>query len=522
MSITPLLQANGMTKTYGAGAVVALNNVDFTITAGEVHALMGENGAGKSTLAKLISGIEPADAGKIFIEGVEKEINTPLDAITNGISIVMQEFNSMPHLPVYENIFLGHNELFKRGVFSKVEAITRTKELLRLFDMEHHINPETLLSELSVAEQQIVEIIKAVSYNSKIIFFDEPTASLTNNEAVRLFEVMRRLKSQGLGLVIVSHRFSEIFEISDRITVLRDGLLMLGNEDMRQMTEQKLVKAMVGHEIKEFYGEKLPLEEGVEKKAMLKVENLSDTYNFIKDLSFEAYTGEILGFSGLVGAGRTQLARCIFGADPRKSGTVTVDGISIKENSPASAIRAGLSLATENRKQEGLILNMSILQNSAFAKTANSKTALLPHKSEREDCNRMIGDLNIKVSSADNAVSSLSGGNQQKVVLSKWLLTNPKVFILDEPTRGIDISAKVEIYNILHKLVAQGICVIVISSELPELLGICDRIIIMRDGKIVADMNDKENEFFEENIMNFASFGTSGSEHNSTDSVEVS
>ncbi|MEA4853676.1 MAG: sugar ABC transporter ATP-binding protein [Christensenella sp.] len=501
----PLLEAKGMTKTYGV--VTALKDVDFTLNAGEVHALMGENGAGKSTLAKLISGIEPADSGEIFIEGTKREINIPSDAIANGISIVMQEFNSMPHLPVYENIFLGHPDLFKKGVFKKGEAITQTKELLTLFDMQDHINPETLLSELSVAEQQIVEIIKAVSYHSRIIFFDEPTASLTSNEALRLFEVMRKLKAQGMGMVIVSHRFSEIFEISDRVTVLRDGLLTLGNEDMRSMTEQKLVKAMVGHEIKDFYGEKLPLEEGVGHKVMLKVEHLSDTFNFIKDLSFEAYTGEILGFSGLVGAGRTQLARCIFGADPRKSGKVFVDGKEVKANSPSSAIRAGLSLATENRKQEGLILNMSILQNSAFAKTANAKTSLLPHKLEQKDCARMVDDLNIKVSSVDNPVSSLSGGNQQKVVLSKWLLTDPKVFILDEPTRGIDISAKVEIYNILHKLTAQGICVIVISSELPELLGICDRIIIMRDGMIVADMHDKEKEFFEENIMNFASFG---------------
>ncbi|MEA5003604.1 MAG: sugar ABC transporter ATP-binding protein [Christensenella sp.] len=503
-----------MTKTYGV--VTALKDVDFTINAGEVHALMGENGAGKSTLAKLISGIERADTGEIFIDGTRREINVPSDAIKNGISIVMQEFNSMPHLPVYENIFLGHPDLFKKGVFKKNDAIRRTHELLGLFDMQDHINPEELLSELSVAEQQIVEIIKAVSYDSKIIFFDEPTASLTSNEALRLFEVMRRLKGQGLGMVIVSHRFSEIFEISDRITVLRDGLLMLGNEDMKQMTEQKLVKAMVGHEIKDFYGEKLPLQEGVQRKPMLKVEHLSDTYNFIKDLSFEAYTGEILGFSGLVGAGRTQLARCIFGADPRKSGTVTVDGNEIKNHSPASAIRAGLSLATENRKQEGLILNMSILQNSAFAKTASAKTALLPHKAEQADCKRMIGELNIKVSSEQNPVSSLSGGNQQKVVLSKWLLTDPKVFILDEPTRGIDISAKVEIYNILHALAAQGICVVVISSELPELLGICDRILIMRDGVIVADMNDK-HEFFEENIMNYASFGDAGSNHNAAE-----
>ena len=507
-----------MTKTYGI--VTAINNVDFTINAGEVHALMGENGAGKSTLAKVLSGIEQADKGEIFIEGVKTDINTPLDAITNGISIVMQEFNSMPHLPVYENILLGHTDLFKWNiVFAKAEAIKKTKELLRLFDMENHINPEELLSELSVAEQQIVEIIKAVSYDSKIIFLDEPTASLTNNEAQRLFEVMKRLKEQGRGLVIVSHRFSEIFEISDRITVLRDGLMMLNNEDMREMTEQKLVKAMVGHEIHEFYGEKLPLEEGVEKKAMLVAENISDTYNFIKDLSFTAYTGEILGFSGLVGAGRTQLARCIFGADPLKSGVVKVDGVPVKSHMPTSAIRTGLSLATENRKQEGLIINMSILQNSVFAKTTNNRSALLPHKTEKEDCDRMVNELNIKVASTEDPVSSLSGGNQQKVVLSKWLLTEPKVFILDEPTRGIDISAKVEIYNILHRLASQGICVVVISSELPELLGICDRIICMRDGAIVADLTDK-NDFVEEKIMNYASFGTAIDKDASSDSTE--
>ncbi|MCD8362246.1 MAG: sugar ABC transporter ATP-binding protein [Lachnospiraceae bacterium] len=503
-SRTPILRVTDVSKSFGA--VQALDHVGFELYPGEVHALMGENGAGKSTVAKIIAGIYSADEGVIELEGKKVQIPNPATAISLGIAIVMQELNSMPHLPVYENVFLGHSEIYKHGfVLNKAEAIRRTTELLAMFGMEEQINPLTPLRDLSVAEQQIVEIIKAVSYDSKVIILDEPTASLTQKEVDRLFAVVRHLKEQGVAFIIVSHRFNEIFEISDKITVFRDGVCVLQNGDMKEMDEQKLVHAMVGREIKEFFGDKEELGEEFEKKTMLTVEHLADSWDFIKDLSFEARTGEILGIAGLVGAGRTTLVRNIFGAEKRKNGTVKVDGVEIKAGKPGDAIKKGLSLVTENRKEEGVFLDFSICQNMAFAKTANGSSYVLPHKKEEQDCLNMIDKLRVKVGHYGNPAKSLSGGNQQKVVLGKWLLTNPKVLILDEPTRGIDISAKAEIYTILHQLVTQGVCIIIVSSELPEVLGICDRILVMKDGELTGELNAKEAN--EEIIMSYASFG---------------
>ena len=502
---TPILKVTDVSKSFGA--VQALHKVGFELIPGEVHALMGENGAGKSTVGKIIAGIYSADEGSIQFEGKEVKIDSPAAAITMGIAIVMQEFNSMPHLPVYENVFLGHKEIFKHGfVLDKAEAIRRTTELLAMFGMEQQIHPLSRLSDLTVAEQQIVEIIKAVSYESKVIILDEPTASLTQKEADRLFEVVKRLKEKGVAFIIVSHRFNEIFEISDKITVFRDGECVLQNVNMKEMDEQKLVRAMVGREIKDFFGSKVDLAADFEKRPVLTVEHLHDTWDFIQDLSFEARSGEILGIAGLVGAGRTTLVRSIFGAEGRKGGTVRVDGAEIKQGDPGDAIKKGLALVTENRKEEGLFLDFSICQNMAFAKTANGKQYVLPHKREEDDCLSMIEKLRVKLGHFRDPAKSLSGGNQQKVVLAKWLLTNPKVLILDEPTRGIDISAKAEIYTILHQLVAQGVCVVVVSSELPEVLGICDRVLVMRDGAITGELNAQEAS--EEIIMSYASFGT--------------
>ena len=501
----PILKVTGISKAFGA--VQALDQVGFELYPGEVHALMGENGAGKSTVAKIIAGIYSADEGTIEFEGKKVKIENPAAAIDMGISIVMQEFNSMPHLPVYENIFLGHAEIFKKGfVLDKAQAIRRTNELLALFDMNDQISPLQKLSTLSVAEQQIVEIVKAVSYESKVIILDEPTASLTQKEADRLFEVVRRLKQDGVAFIIVSHRFNEIFEISDKITVFRDGQCVLANVNMKEMTEQRLVKAMVGREITDFFGTRVPLPEGFVKKPLLKVEHLADTWDFIKDVSFQAYSGEILGIAGLVGAGRTTLVRSIFGAEGRRNGTVTVDGVQIHPGDPGDAIKKGLALVTENRKEEGLFLDFSILQNMAFAKTANGRRYLLPHRQEQQDCVSMVDKLRVKIGHYTHPASSLSGGNQQKVVLAKWLLTEPKVLILDEPTRGIDISAKAEIYTILHQLTAQGVCIVVVSSELPEVLGICDRVLVMRDGAVTGELDG--SECTEELIMSYASFGT--------------
>lgn len=501
----PILKVQGISKSFGN--VSALKNVGFELYPGEVHALMGENGAGKSTVGKIIAGIYSADQGTIELNGKEVQINTPADAIANGIAIVMQELSSMPHLPVYENIFLGHKEIFKRGfLLDKAQAIRRTKELLNIFDMQNQISPYATLESLTVAERQIIEIIKAMAYDSKIIILDEPTASLTNKEASRLFDVIRELKTKGVAFIIVSHRFNEIFEISDKITVFRDGICVVHDMNIKEMDEQNLVRAMVGREIKDFFGFKSNLPESFESRVLLKVEHLADSWNFIKDLSFEARSGEILGIAGLVGAGRTTLARCIFGAEKRIAGSVMVDDVELKVNNPSDAIKKGLALVTENRKEEGLLVDFSICLNTALAKTASNNSYILPKKNEERDCIDMIEKLHIKVGHHMAPVSSLSGGNQQKVVLAKWLLTNPKVLILDEPTRGIDISAKAEIYTILHQLAAQGVCIVVVSSELPEILGICDRVLIMKDGEIKGELNAKEAS--EELIMSYASFGS--------------
>lgn len=501
----PILKVHGISKSFGN--VQALKNVEFELYPGEVHALMGENGAGKSTMGKIIAGIYSADQGVIELSGKEVQINTPADAIANGIAIVMQELSSMPHLPVYENIFLGHKEIFKHGVIlDKAQAVRRTKELLTIFDMQNQISPYAALGSLTVAERQIVEIIKAVSYDSRIIILDEPTASLTNKEASRLFDVVRELKMKGVAFIIVSHRFNEIFEISDKITVFRDGIGVVHDMNIKEMDEQYLIRAMVGREIKDFFGFKSDLPESFESKVLLKVEHLTDRWNFIKDLSFEARSGEILGIAGLVGAGRTTLVRSIFGAEKRIAGSVKVDDVEVKVNNPGDSIKKGLALVTENRKEEGLLVDFPICLNTALAKTANGKSYILPKKVEERDCLGMIKKLHIKVGHHMAPASSLSGGNQQKVVLAKWLLTNPKVLILDEPTRGIDISAKAEIYTILHQLAAQGVCVVIVSSELPEILGICDRVLVMKDGAIKCELNAKEAS--EELIMSYASFGT--------------
>ncbi len=495
----------GISKAFGV--VQALDSVDFMLRAGEVHSLMGENGAGKSTLAKVAAGVHTPDAGRIEFEGRPVRIETPAAALKLGISIVMQEFNSLPDMPVYENVFLGHRSAYRHGVFlDRAGCIRRTRELLAIFGMEEQINPSQRLRTLSVAQEQIVEIIKAVSHDSKLIILDEPTASLTEREAEKLFEVIRKLKEQGVGFLIVSHRFAEVFAISDRVTVLRDGCLVQGGVPMSQISEQQLVRAMVGREISDFFGVGRDQAYGVERRPALEVEHLSDEWGFIRDLSFAAYTGEILGIAGLVGSGRTTLMRNLFGAECRRGGAVRVDGRDIRPGSPKDAIRKGLSLVTENRKEEGLLVNMPIFVNSSFVKTANNGRFALNFREEMRDCAEMIRLLDIRTQNSRNLARSLSGGNQQKLVVSKWLLTKPKVLILDEPTRGIDVVAKAEIYGILRSLVRRGVCVVIVSSELPEILGLCDRVLVMRDGAIAADWPAAEAT--EEGILCAASFET--------------
>lgn len=505
MSTKELLRMTGISKSFGG--IQALDGVDFSLNTGEVHSLMGENGAGKSTLAKIIAGVYRADRGSIDYEGKGVDITSPAVALSLGISIVMQEFNSLPDMPVYENVYLGHQDAYKhRFILDKANCIRRTRELLSLFDIQDQIDPMQRLRTLSVAQQQIVEIIKAVSHDSRLIILDEPTASLTEHEVEKLFDIIRKLKAKGVSFLIVSHRFSEIFSISDRITVLRDGRLVQGGVPVSEMTEQRLVHAMVGREVEDFYGAGKNEPCDVKRAPMLEVKGLDDGWGFLHNISFTAYTGEILGISGLVGAGRTTLVRNIFGIEHRKAGSVRVDGRELPPGSPSASIRNGLALVTENRKEEGLLIELPIYINSAFAKTANDGRFLLDKRSELEDCAEMVRLLDIRTKNVRNASGSLSGGNQQKLVVAKWLLTKPKVLILDEPTRGIDVVAKSEIYGILRRLVRQGVCVIIISSELPEILGVCDRVLVMRDGAFTGDISTAEVN--DEDIVRMASFGT--------------
>lgn len=497
-----VLNAEKIYKRFGG--ILALNGVSFELKKGEVHALMGENGAGKSTLAKIFAGIETPDDGAIFVKQKAVRFQSISDALEEGISIVLQEFNLIPHLSVAENLFLNHEKMTKWNLFlNRKVMIDETNKLLDLFDMRNNIDPMTPINELSVAEMQIIEILKAVSINSEIIILDEPTAALSNSEVTRLFEIIRDLKDKGVSFIIVSHRFNEIFEISDRITVLRDGNLIVHGENIKNMTEQKLVKSMVGREIKDLFGDRGQRQKFT-NKPLLEVQEIIDSTGYLKEISFSVHKGEVLGIAGLVGSGRTELVNCIFGADKPQKGKIMIDGKQVKLGNPKDAIRKGISLVPEDRKNYGLILSMSVRLNLLMSDLAVSNKLLLDEKNEIIQSYQLIKKLKIKVDDHEQRVYALSGGNQQKVLLGKWLQTRPKVLIVDEPTRGIDILAKSEIYRLLNQLAEQGISIIMVSSELPELIGMCDRVLVMRDGRLVKELH--KNELTEENILSYASF----------------
>jgi ABC-type sugar transport system ATPase subunit len=501
---TLLLKTENICKKFGK--TVALNNVNFELCSGEIHALMGENGAGKSTLGKIFAGIYAKDGGHIFLEGKEINVTNPKKASELGISIVLQEFNTLPDLSVAENLFISNDAYYKKSfIVNKKKMISRAKELLSLFDIGHLIDPREIVKNLSIAQMQILEILKAVNAKSKIIILDEPTAALSKNEVEQLFVIMRRLKKENnIGFIIVSHRIEEIYSIADRITVLRDGLLILNGEKVSRLTENDLVRSMVGREVQKLYGSR---EFGLNKneEVVFKVENLSDEKAYVQGISFEIRKGEILGLTGQVGAGRTEIARCIFGIDKLGSGKIYIHGKKLKKNTIKAAIKNGLGYVPEDRKQDGLILSKSISNNISYSKQNIKKNIILNRKKEIMDSKEMIKQLNIKLGNYDNDVDSLSGGNQQKVLLAKWLILNPEVLIVDEPTRGIDISAKAEVYAILNQLSKKGVSILVISSELSEVLGMCDKILVMRDGKLVGELSHEEAT--EQNITILATMG---------------
>ena len=496
----PALQMRGITKTYPG--VRALDNVSFEVAKSEVHALVGENGAGKSTLMKILAGAQSMDSGEILLDGAPVHITSPQKAMDLGISIIYQEFNLVPYLNAAENIFLGREP---RGTIPGfINFPVMYAEAQKVIDqLGVRLNVRTPVNRLSIAQQQMVEVAKATSRKASIIAMDEPSATLTEHELESLFELIRSLRQKGVSIIYISHRLEEIFQIADRVTVLRDGHLV-GTNPVADTNRNEMIRMMVGRELKESAAadQKQPAEISA---PALTVKNLTRK-GVIEDISFTVHRGEVLGIAGLVGAGRTELARAIFGADRIDSGEVWLNGHRVEIRSPRDAIRRGIGLVAEDRKALGLILGMVVRENISLANLdAVTRVGFVNRREERRVAQRFIHDLAIKTPSVEQQVQNLSGGNQQKVVLAKWLFTQSKVLIFDEPTRGIDVGSKVEIYQLMNRLAASGVAIIMISSELPEILGMSDRILVMHEGRVSGELNREEAT--QEKIMSLATGG---------------
>ena len=495
-----VLEAKGIMKTFPG--VKALQDVDFALEPQEIHALMGENGAGKSTLVKVLTGVYQADGGTITLgDKVLQRIETTKQAFDLGISVIHQELNLLPHLDVATNIYIGRLPKNALGLVDWKKVHADADEVLRQVaaDFDSH----DIVRDLSVSQQQLVEIAKSVSRKAKILFFDEPTSSLTPAEVQNLFRIMRNLKEQGITMVYISHKLDEIEEIADRITVMRDGRKVM-TKNMKDVSMDEIISAMVGGMITNRYPKNYVEIGG----PIFEVKDLNRK-GVLHDINFTLRSGEILGITGLMGAGRTELARAIFGADPIDSGEIFVEGKKVKIRNVSDAINAGIGLLTEDRKTQGLLLNLSVNDNTAIA-ALNSKKAskkltargMLHKKKIRENTKLYCKKLQVKTPSIQQKVVNLSGGNQQKVIIGKWLSTDSKILIFDEPTRGIDVGTKAEIYKIMEELAASGVGIIMISTELPETLGISDRVLVMRKGRIVAELDPKKTS--EEEIVSYS------------------
>ena len=465
--------------------VKALDDVSFCLRAGEVMALLGENGAGKSTLMKILSGVYQKDSGTIHIFGKEVQDLNPKKAQELGVAIIHQELNLCGHLTVAENIFLGH-ETMKKGLLSDKEMRLKAKKVLDELNMD--ISADAVVGDLAVSKQQMIEIAKALSINAKILIMDEPTSALTSKEIEDLFVIIRKLTSQGMGIVYISHRLEELQHIVDRITIMRDGKYIT-SMDFKDTSLQAIITNMVGREIKE----KFPRVSCVRGRKILEVKHLN-AGNMVKDINLELFEGEIVGIAGLMGAGRTETTRAIFGVDSKESGEIILDGETIHINNPMDAIRAGIVLAPEDRKKDGLCTKLSIRENVGLPNLdfLSNRFGVIKRKKEEKITMEAVENLKIKVASIENNADSLSGGNMQKVVVGKWLARKSRVVIFDEPTRGIDVGAKVEIYHLMNDLKKQGIGVMFVSSEMPEVIGISDRVIVMCDGWITGVFSTDE------------------------------
>ncbi len=471
--------------TKGFPGVRALNDVSFNLKSGEILALLGENGAGKSTLMKILSGIYTKDSGSIKIFGKEIEDMNTKKAQELGVAIIHQELNLCHHLSVAENIFLGR-EMSKGIVLSDREMNKEAMKILKSLNI--NIDPREVVGNLSVSKQQMIEIAKALSTNARILIMDEPTSALTSKEIDDLFVIIKKLKEQGCGIVYISHRLEELSFIADRVTILRDGEF-IKSMDFKDTSLPEIISMMVGRSIKE----KFPRVNCKRGKKVLEVKKLN-AGRLVRDIDLEVYEGEIVGIAGLMGAGRTETTRAIFGAETKESGQILLDGKELKINNPEDAIRAGLVLAPEDRKKDGLCTKLSIKENIALPNLDMlcSRLGIVKRKEEEAMTAKVVRDLKIKLASSEGMAESLSGGNQQKLVVGKWLARNSRVIIFDEPTRGIDVAAKVEIYNLMNELKKQGIGVIFVSSEMPEIMGISDRIVVMCDGRITGKLDRDE------------------------------
>ncbi|MEM1483574.1 sugar ABC transporter ATP-binding protein [Oscillospiraceae bacterium PP1C4] len=488
-----ILQLQHITKTYPG--VVALNDITLDIMQGEIHALVGENGAGKSTLIKTCSGAVIPDSGKIVVEDKEFTSITPKLSEENGIAVIYQEFNLVGELSVAENIFLG--KAIRKGIAIDKKAMAKkSKAIFEQLNID--IDPNELVSNLTVGYQQIVEIAKAISQNARILIMDEPSAPLTKSEVTHMFDMVDKLKEAGVTIIYISHRLDEIFRLSDRVTVMRDGE-KIKTLNTCETNIDELVTLMVGRELKGTFPVR---ESSVRDDILLEVCNLNG--NGVKDISFQLHKGEILGFAGLMGAGRTELSEILFGVKPKSSGKIVFNGKEISPKTPRQAIDYGIALVPEDRKKQGVLLDISIKKNISMAILKKiSKFSLVDKKKEEQIAQEYRNELKIKTPSLEQLVKNLSGGNQQKVILAKWMASQPELIIFDEPTRGIDVGAKYEIYKLINHLVASGKTIILISSEMEELIGMSDRIIVLSEGRMTGKI--EKSEFSQELIMSYAS-----------------
>jgi len=492
----------GISKSFPG--VKALQKVDFQLKAGEIHALLGENGAGKSTLIKVLGGIYIAEEGEILIDGKPVVIDGVTAARDNGISIIHQELVLVPHMTVAENIFLGREPMGKLGV-DMGKMTSSAQKMLDRFDLGISATDE--IFDLSIAQQQMVEIVKAISFNCRILVMDEPTSSISDREVAQLFEIMRNLAAQGVGIIYISHKMSELNEVCDRVTVLRDGMYV-GTRVVAETPRDELITMMVGRELNQYYTR----DHVKDTPVFFRCEHIDDGkkhHKRVNDVSFEVKEGEIVGFAGLVGAGRSETMQCVFGLTPSSTGTITLEGKKLNISSAVDAMKYGIAMVPENRKLEGLYH----IQSVSFNTTIEVLQEIIRHlrvndKREREITQEFIDKMQTKTPSQEQRVSNLSGGNQQKVMIGRWLATKPKVLILDEPTRGVDVGAKAEIYEIMNELTKQGVAIIMVSSELPEIINMADRVYVMYDGRITGCI-DYEN-VSQEAIMKLATLETAG------------